>query len=87
MNGELAGDELDWVKKISIYKTVNGVRKMDWKAFFKKFGFGLMNMGWTLSGAVVVYLTLSGSIQKIAGALSVLAFGAAMYLHMKDPEE
>lgn len=87
MNGELAGDELDWVKKISIYKTVNGVRKMDWKAFFKKFGFGMMNMGWTLSGAVVVYLTLSGSIQKIAGALSVLAFGAAMYLHMKDPEE
>lgn len=86
MNGELAGDGLDWVKNISIYKTVDGVKKMDWKAFFKKFGLGIMNMGWTLSGAAVVYMTLSGPIQKIAGTLSVIAFGGAMYLHMKDPE-
>lgn len=59
---------------------------MDWKAFFKKFSYGILNLGWTLSGALIVYLTLSGALQTIAGIASVLAFIGAMYLHMKDPE-
>jgi hypothetical protein len=85
--GEIAGDGLDWIRSISIYKYVNGVRVMDWKAFIKKFIYGLLNMGFTIAGSLVVYLTLSGAIQKIAGISTVLAIAAAMYLHMKEPEE
>jgi hypothetical protein len=70
--GEIAGDEIDWVKRLSI---------------IKKFGYGVMNLGWTLAGSLVVYLTLSGTLQTIAGLASVAAFGAAMYLHMKEPQE
>lgn len=85
--GEIAGDGVEWIKKISIYKYVNGEKVMDWKAFIKKFAYGLMNMGFTLAGSLVVYLTLSGTIQKIAGITTVLAVAAAMWLHMKSPEE
>ncbi len=84
--GEIAGDGLDWIKKLSIYKTVNGEKIMDWKAFIKKFWLGLLNMGFTLAGSLVVYLTLTGPIQKIAGISTVLAIAAAMYLHMKEPD-
>ena len=84
--GEIAGDGLDWIKNISIFKYVNGVKVMDWKAFFKKFSYGLMNMGFTIAGSLVVYLTLSGPIQKIAGISTVLAIAAAMWLHMKEPD-
>ena len=59
---------------------------MDWKAFFKKFSYGLMNMGFTIAGSLVVYLTLSGPIQQIAGISTVLAIAAAMWLHMKEPD-
>lgn len=86
-SGEIAGDGLDWIKKISIYKYVDGVKMMDWFAFFKKFSYGLMNMGFTIAGSLVVYLTLSGPIQKIAGISTVLAIAAAMWLHMKEPTE
>jgi hypothetical protein len=85
--GEIAGDGLDWIKNISIYKYVNGVKVMNWKAFIKKFAYGLLNMGFTIAGSLVVYLTLSGTIQKIAGISTLVAIAAAMYLHMKEPEE
>jgi ATP-dependent helicase/DNAse subunit B len=52
----------------------------------KKFTYGFLNMGFTLAGSLVVYLTLSGTIQKIAGVSTILAFAGAMYLHMKEPE-
>ena len=84
--GEIAGDGLEWIKQLSIYKMVNGEKVMDWKAFFKKFSYGLMNLGWTIAGSLIVYLTLSGTLQTIAGIASVIALGCAMYLHMKEPE-
>lgn len=86
-NGEIAGDGLDWVKRIKIFRYEDGVRVLDWKSFFTKFSYGLMNMGFTLAGSLVVYLTLSGTIQKIAGIATVVAFAAAMWLHMKEPTE
>lgn len=85
-SGEIAGDGLDWVKSISIFTYVNGVKVMNWKAFFKKFSYGLMNMGFTIAGSLIVYLTLSGPIQKIAGISTVVAVIAAMWLHMKEPD-
>jgi len=84
--GELAGDGVEWVKSIRIFKYEDGVKKLDWKAFFKKFLLGVFNAGWTISGAVVLFLTLSGGLQTIAGIASVIAFAMAMYLHMKEPE-
>ena len=84
--GEIAGDGLEWIKHISIFKTVNGVRVVDWKAFMRKFGLGVMNLGWTLAGSLVVFLTLSGTLQTIAGVSSLMAFAFAMYLHMKEPD-
>ena len=86
-NGEIAGDGTDWVSKLRIFKYENGVRTVDWKAFWKKLSYGFINMGFTLAGSLVVYLTLSGTIQKIAGIATVLAFVGAMYLHMKEPDE
>jgi hypothetical protein len=59
---------------------------MDWKAFFRKFSYGIMSMGFTIAGSLVVYLTLSGSIQKIAGISTVLAAAGAMWLHMREPD-
>jgi hypothetical protein len=85
-SGEIAGDGLQWIRNITIFRHVDGVRFLDWKAFTKKFFYGFMNMGFTLAGSLVVYLTLSGPIQRIAGISTVLAFCAAMWLHMKEPE-
>jgi hypothetical protein len=84
--GEIAGDGLEWIKNISIYKYVNGEKVMNWKSFFKKFAYGIFNMGFTIAGSLVVYLTLSGPIQRIAGISTVLAIVAAMWLHMKEPD-
>jgi hypothetical protein len=84
--GEISGDGVDWIRAISIYKYINGEKVMNWKAFIKKFAYGLMNMGFTLAGSLIVYLTLSGTIQKIAGVTTVLAVAAAMWLHMREPE-
>lgn len=86
MAGEISGDGVDWVKSLSIYKTIDGEKVMDWKAFIKKFWFGVMNLGFTIAGSVVVYFTLSGQIQKIALISTLLAFAAAMYLHMRDED-
>lgn len=86
-SGEISGDGVEWIRQIRIFKYVDGVRVMDWKAFIKKFAYGIMNMGFTLAGSLVVYLTLSGPIQKIAGISTVLAIAAAMWLHMKEPDE
>ena len=85
-SGEIAGDGLEWTRKIRIFKNVDGVVVVDWKAFFRKFSYGIMNMGFTLAGSLVVFLTLSGTLQKIAGVATVLAFVAALWLHMKEPE-
>ena len=84
--GEIAGDGVDWIKSISIYKEIDGERVMSWKAFIKKFLFGIMNLGFTISGSIVVYFTLSGTIQKIALFSTLAAFAAAMFLHMQEPE-
>ena len=84
--GEIAGDGVDWIKSISIYKEIDGEKVMSWKAFIKKFLFGIMNLGFTISGSIVVYFTLSGTIQKIALFSTLAAFAAAMYLHMQEPE-
>ena len=85
MSGEIAGDGVGWVSALSIYKIVNGEKKLNWKAFIKKFWFGVMNLGFTIAGSVVVYFTLSGKIQTIALVSTLLAFASAMYLHMKEP--
>ena len=86
MNGELAWDGVEWIKQLSIFRYNNGVKILDWGLFMKKFTFGLMNLGFTISGSLVVYLTLSGTIQRIAGISSVFAFFGAMYLHMREPD-
>jgi hypothetical protein len=85
-SGEIAGDGVEWITKLSIYKYVNGVKVFSLWGFMKKFTYGFLNMGFTLAGSLVVYLTLSGTIQKIAGVSTILAFAGAMYLHMKEPE-
>jgi hypothetical protein len=86
MNGELAWDGVEWIKQLSIFRYNNGVKILDWGLFMKKFTFGLMNLGFTISGSLVVYLTLSGGIQRIAGISSVIALFSAMYLHMREPD-
>jgi hypothetical protein len=86
MNGELAWDGVEWIKQLSIFRYNNGVKILDWGLFMKKFTFGLLNLGFTISGSLVVYLTLSGGIQRIAGISSVLALMGAMYLHMREPD-
>ena len=85
-SGEIAGDGVEWIAKLSIYKHVNGVKVFSLWGFMKKFTYGFLNMGFTLAGSLVVFLTLSGTIQKIAGVSTILAFAGAMYLHMKEPE-
>jgi hypothetical protein len=85
-SGEIAGDGVEWITKLSIYKYVNGVKVFSLWGFMKKFTYGFLNMGFTLAGSLVVYLTLSGTIQKVAGVSTILAFAGAMYLHMKEPE-
>lgn len=85
-NGELAWDGVEWIKQLSIFRYNNGVKILDWGLFMKKFVYGLFNLGFTISGSLVVYLTLSGNIQTIAGISSVLALVAAMYLHMREPD-
>ena len=84
--GEIAGDGVEWIKKISIFKYNNGVRVLDWSQFMKKFSYGILNLGFTISGSLVVYLTLSGDIQRIAGISSIIALMGALYLHMKEPD-
>jgi hypothetical protein len=84
--GEIAGDGLEWIKYIRIFKYQNGVKKLNWMAFFKKFLYGFLNMGFTLAGSLVVFLTLNGPIQRIAGITTIVAFAGAMWLHMKEPE-
>ena len=86
MNGELAWDGVEWITQLSIFRYNNGVKILDWGLFMKKFTFGLLNLGFTISGSLVVYLTLSGTIQRIAGISSVIAFMGAMYLHMREPD-
>jgi hypothetical protein len=86
MNGEIAGDGVEWIKQLSIFRYNNGVKILDWGLFMKKLFFGFINLGFTISGSLVVYLTLSGDIQTIAGVSSVLALIGALYLHMKEPD-
>ena len=86
MNGELAWDGVEWIKQLSIFRYNNGVKILDWGLFVKKFIYGFLNLGFTISGSLIVYLTLSGTIQRIAGISSILAFVGAMYLHMREPD-
>jgi hypothetical protein len=52
----------------------------------KKFIYGVLGLGLSISGSLVVYLTLSGSIKTIAGVSSGIALLGALYLHMREPE-
>ena len=86
MNGEIAGDGVEWIKQLSVFRYNNGVKILDWGLFMKKFILGFINLGFTISGSLVVYLTLSGDIKTIAGVSSVLALVGALYLHMREPD-
>ena len=85
-SGEIAGDGVEWITKLSIFRYRNGVKVFSLWGFMKKFTYGFLNMGFTLAGSLVVYLTLSGTIQKVAGIATILAFAGTMFLHMKEPE-
>ena len=85
-SGEIAGDGLDWIKQLSIFRYNNGVKILDGGLFMKKLIYGVMNLGFTISGCLVVYLTLSGNLQRIAGISSVIALLCALYLHMREPD-
>ena len=84
--GGIEGEGPEWIKAISIYKYIDGVKVMDWKNFIKKFTYGVMASGFTLAGATVMYFTLSGLTQQIALWGTTIAFACAMYLHMKEPD-
>ena len=85
-SGEIAGDGVDWIKQLSIFRYNNGVKILDGGLFMKKLIYGVMNLGFTISGCLVVYLTLSGNLQRIAGISSVVALLCALYLHMREPD-
>jgi hypothetical protein len=85
-SGEIAGDGLDWISQLSIFRYTNGVKILDGGLFMKKLIYGVMNLGFTISGCLVVYLTLSGNLQRIAGISSVVALLCALYLHMREPD-
>jgi hypothetical protein len=85
-SGEIAGDGLDWISRLSIFRYNNGVKILDGGLFMKKLIYGVMNLGFTISGCLVVYLTLSGNLQRIAGISSVVALLCALYLHMREPD-
>lgn len=53
----------------------------------KKFFESTAAIGFTLSGAVVMYFTLSGTTQKIALWGTVLAVLAHYYLAWKEPND
>ena len=84
--GEIAGDGADWISAISIYKIINGRKVMDWMNFFKKLMYTILNTGFTIAGAVVLYFTLSGLTQTIAVWSFILAFIAQTYVAMKEPD-
>ena len=44
-------------------------------------------LGFTLSGAVVLYFTLSGTTQKIALVSTIIALGCHYYLVLKEPDD
>jgi hypothetical protein len=84
--GEIAGDGADWISAISIYKIINGRKVMNWMNFFKKLMYTILNTGFTIAGAVVLYFTLSGLTQTIAVWAFILAFIAQTYVAMKEPD-
>ena len=53
----------------------------------KRFFDSTLGLGFTLSGAVVLYYTLSGTTQKIALVATVLALAAHYWLVFKEPSE
>jgi hypothetical protein len=85
-SGEIAGDSKEWIKNLSVFQYNNNVRTFKWSLFMKKFIYGVLGLGLSISGSLVVYLTLSGSIKTIAGVSSGIALLGALYLHMREPE-
>lgn len=53
----------------------------------KKFFDSTLGLGFTLSGAVVMYFTLSGFTQKVALVATVLALIAHYWLVFKEPND
>ena len=84
--GEIAGDGSDWLSQLSIFVIIDGRRVFSWRALMKKFTYALLNMGFTIAGAVVLYFTLSGTIQMIAVTAFGLALIAQMFVAMKEPD-
>ena len=44
-------------------------------------------LGFTLSGAIVLYFTLSGATQKIALVSTIIALVCHYYLVLKEPDD
>jgi hypothetical protein len=53
----------------------------------KKFFESTLGLGFTLSGAVVMYFTLSGFTQRVALVATLLALIAHYWLVFKEPNE
>ena len=53
----------------------------------KKFFDSTLGLGFTLSGAVVMYFTLSGFTQKVALVATMLALIAHYWLVFKEPND
>ena len=53
----------------------------------KKFFESTLGLGFTLSGAVVLYFTLSGFTQKVALVSTILALIAHYWLVFKEPND
>jgi hypothetical protein len=52
----------------------------------KKFFDSTLGLGFTLSGAVVMYFTLSGFTQKVALVATLIALIAHYWLVFKEPD-
>ena len=86
-SGEIAGpgeDENEDFAKNSIYKyyTREGkeMKKFNWFGFSKKVWDITAGLGFTLAGSLVVYVTLSGATQRIAGIATLTAI-LVHYVH------
>ena len=79
--------ESNRIRRIRIYKYINGRRVVDKKNFSRKLVLSIMQNSFTLVGFIVVYLTLSGSVRTIAGIATLIAFFSTLYIDMREGEE
>jgi hypothetical protein len=79
--------ESNRIRRIRIYKYINGRRVVDKKNFSRKLVLSIMQNSFTLVGFIVVYLTLSGSVRTIAGIATLVAFFSTLYIDMREGDE